>query len=196
MFGRFNTAMMEEEIVILTSIAITYLLIRVTIKVEQKSSQHSCKKKSELWVSAQNKIHEEAIMERRKELTINYMEFAKTEEEGFELIWKAQNVSGDYHAKECLDDDQYIYYKIYEDAHWKELYKKYLPNVMIFRGDNPNIIFHGGCLGCKSQRLHGIDRCKGCTYFRHSAGSEDLHIEGEDADTIDDWDEFIGGIKS
>lgn len=28
-----------------------------------------------------------------------------------------------------------------------------------------NLIFHGGCLGCKSQEQNGIGRCKGCKYF-------------------------------
>jgi hypothetical protein len=126
--------------------------------------------------------------------TRDYMKDAETEEEGFEMIWQAEHGSDSF-ATQCLDDDQYIYYKIYDDANWKELYRKYKPNAYVIRGDNPNIIFHGGCLGCKSQRLHGIDRCKGCTYFR-CRGGDDLHIKGEDADTIDDWDEFIGGIKS
>ena len=66
---------------------------------------------------------------------------------------------------------------------------------MGMRGNNPNIIFHGGCLGCISQRNHGIDRCKGCQYFRFNHSKPNLHIEGEEADTMsgDDFKRLIGG---
>lgn len=39
-----------------------------------------------------------------------------------------------------------------------------------------NIVFHGGCLGCASQRLHGLGRCKGCNYFSWGSGLPDLSI--------------------
>ena len=68
---------------------------------------------------------------------------------------------------------------------------------MLIRGSSPNIIFHGGCLGCISQRNHGIDRCKGCQYFRFNHGhiKPNLHIEGEEAAIInaDDFKRLLGG---
>jgi hypothetical protein len=29
----------------------------------------------------------------------------------------------------------------------------------------PRYIFHGGCLGCTQQELHGVDFCVGCQCF-------------------------------
>ena len=46
-----------------------------------------------------------------------------------------------------------------------------------------------------SQRYHGIDRCKGCQYFRFNHSEPNLHIEGEEADTMngDDFKRLLGG---
>lgn len=30
---------------------------------------------------------------------------------------------------------------------------------------NDQIVYHGGCLGCKSQNQFGLNRCVGCKYF-------------------------------
>jgi hypothetical protein len=35
-------------------------------------------------------------------------------------------------------------------------------------------IFHGGCLQCKSQEKHGINRCLGCQYFEADWSKPDL----------------------
>jgi hypothetical protein len=39
-----------------------------------------------------------------------------------------------------------------------------------------SVIFHGGCLSCKSQQLKGIDRCVGCQYFDANWNLPDLSI--------------------
>ena len=109
-------------------------------------------------------------------------EFIKSSE--FELIWVAENVKHDYAALRGLNDDEYLDYKIWEDMNIEMMYKKHLPNAHLYRGKNPNIIFHGGCLGCMSQRLHGFERCKGCQYFRCIRGKENLHIIGEESAKI------------
>ena len=38
----------------------------------------------------------------------------------------------------------------------------------------PNVSFHGGCLGCKSQELYGKKRCTGCQYFEANWNLPDL----------------------
>jgi hypothetical protein len=40
-----------------------------------------------------------------------------------------------------------------------------------------NIIFHGGCLVCKSQKINGVDRCRGCMYFRADWKKPNLRIK-------------------
>lgn len=110
-------------------------------------------------------------------------EFIKSAD--FELIWVAKNVNDDYNAPDCLNDDEYLDYKLWDDMNTEMLYKKHLPNTRLFIGKNPNIIFHGGCLGCMSQKLHGLERCKGCRYFRWKSVSQDLKIDGEEAAKMD-----------
>ena len=115
--------------------------------------------------------------------------------EEFERIWVEKNnhrCSGMYDPTGSLNNRQYIDYKVWEDTNYDEMYKKHFKNTKVFRGKNPNIIFHGGCLGCVSQRRHGIDRCMGCSYFRYS-NDTDLSIKGEYADSFDkkDFEEFL-----
>ena len=113
----------------------------------------------------------------------------------FEDVWVKINVHSNYMADCVLSDSEYIDYHIWEEQNWKRLFNKYLPDTTVYRGRNPNIIFHGGCLGCLSQRKHGIKRCTGCQYFRTNWELPDLSIEGEDSDTIsgDDLKKFLGG---
>jgi len=131
--------------------------------------------------------------------TVEHKTFTETGEfiksADFEMIWIAKNVRNDYNAPDCLNDDEYLDYKLWDDMNTEMLYKKHLPNTMLCRGKNPNIIFHGGCLGCMSQRLHGLERCKGCRFFRHSSGSQDLKIEGEEAAKMsaDELRRLLGG---
>ena len=106
-------------------------------------------------------------------------DFIKSAE--FEQIWIAKNVNGNYNAADMLNDDEYLDYKLWDDMNTEMLYKKHLPKTFLCRGKNPNIIFHGACLGCLSQRLNGLERCKGCMYFRFSHNKPNLHIEGEKA---------------
>lgn len=111
-------------------------------------------------------------------------EFIKAEE--FEAIWVYKWVKRNYNDHpNHLNDDEYLDYKIWEDLNDDIMRKKYIPNHYFVRGENPNIIFHGGCLGCLSQRLYGFDRCKGCKYFRgKNHDNPSLKIDGEEADTM------------
>lgn len=103
--------------------------------------------------------------------------------EKFEKLWIEDRVN--YEALHGLSDAEYICYKIWEDEHKADMYKKHYPNDRVLIGKNPNLIFHGGCLGCLSQRLHGVNRCLGCMYFRfHPSKNNNLFIEGETADVM------------
>lgn len=69
--------------------------------------------------------------------------------------------------KEILDsltDEKLLAFKVWDSA----------PNAPIF---------HGGCLRCSSQALHGVDRCKGCLYFRFDQSKPNLSI-GRSADIL------------
>lgn len=120
-------------------------------------------------------------------------EFIKADE--FEQIWIAKNRNNNYHATDILNDDEYLDYKLWDDMNTEAMYKKHCPNTLLCLGKNPNIIFHGGCLGCLSQRLHGLERCKGCMYFRFGRSKPNLHIEGEEAAkmTTEDLKRLLGG---
>lgn len=39
------------------------------------------------------------------------------------------------------------------------------------------VVFHGGCLGCKSQEKHGIRKCLGCQYMEADWNKSDLSIK-------------------
>lgn len=91
---------------------------------------------------------------------------------------------------QLLNDDEYLDYKIWEDMNHTQLYKKHIPYGILVKGENPNIIFHGGCLGCASQRIHGFERCKGCQFFRTNWDKPDLKIGGEWSATMDVNDLF------
>jgi Fe-S cluster biogenesis protein NfuA len=116
--------------------------------------------------------------------------------EEFEKMWVDKinhRFSGMCDSTGSLNDRQYIDYKVWEDTHYDAMYKKHFKNTKVFRGKNTNIIFHGGCLGCISQRQHGIDRCMGCSYFRYNNYQSDLSIKGEYADSFnqEDFKEFL-----
>lgn len=102
----------------------------------------------------------------------------------FESIWIAKNVNNEYSETDVLNDDDYLDYNLWEDMNVEAMFKKHLPKTRLFRGKNPNIVFHGRCLGCMSQRLHGFERCKGCQYFRGNWNNPNLHIEGEESAKI------------
>ena len=117
-----------------------------------------------------------------------------TKEEEFERAWIRDHIFDDYSLYDSFNDDDYLDYKIWEDNNNKKMYSKYQPKVRVYIGKNANIIFHGGCLGCLSQRIHGIDRCKGCKYFRADWNKPNLFIEGEKAATMSqkDFDDLMG----
>lgn len=106
----------------------------------------------------------------------------------FEDIWVADHVYRDYDATRKLNNNDYIDYHLWEDQNCEAMYKKYLPKTKVYRGVNPNIIFHGGCLGCLSQRKNGINRCKGCMFFRAAWDKPSLYIKGEKAATFNTKD--------
>lgn len=116
-------------------------------------------------------------------------------EEEYEKIWIAQNINHSNGTTSSLKDDDYIGYHIWQDQNISKLYEKHLPDTIALIGKTPNILFHGGCLGCVSQRNHGIDRCKGCRYFRFSSRNPNLYIKGEHTDSIggDDLRRKLGG---
>lgn len=119
------------------------------------------------------------------------MIFTKEESLRFEVIWLEKNKNVKDVVRD-LGNDDYINYHIWQDINCEEMYKKHLPHVTLVRGKNPNIIFHGGCLGCKSQRIHGIDRCRGCMYFKFDFRNKpNLFIPGEDSATIDDFKNLL-----
>lgn len=100
-------------------------------------------------------------------------------EKEFEKIWIAENVNHQCGISSQLSDDDCIDYYIWQEINGSTMYKKHLPTTKVISGENPNIIFHGGCLGCLSQRKHGISRCKGCRYFPTKKWSyPNLFIEG------------------
>lgn len=121
--------------------------------------------------------------------------FSDHQEVAFEQVFIAEEVKGHYGASKSLSDDDRINYMIWLDANHDAMYAKHLPEVRVFRGNNPNIIFHGGCLGCLSQRSHGIDRCKGCMYFKFKSDKPNLRIQGEDATKMsgEDLVKFLKG---
>ena len=117
----------------------------------------------------------------------------------FEDIWVAENpqfpsYSPRNQPSKNLTDKQYIDYKLWSSQNWKMLYKKHYPFVHVVMGENPNIIFSAMCLGCKSQDLHGIERCIGCSFFRQNTPDKShLRISGGEAATMtqDEFDRII-----
>lgn len=91
--------------------------------------------------------------------------FTKDQHNKFEQIWIAENKDTNYRIAKKLPDAEYIDYHIWEDINSAEMYKKYFPKAHVMRGNNPNIIFHGGCLGCLSQRAHILDLQKHLIYL-------------------------------
>lgn len=116
-------------------------------------------------------------------------------EKFFESVFISDRVDRDYTVRKTLSDEDYIGYHIWLYINIHEMYRKHKPNARLRVGVNPNIIFHGGCLGCLSQRKHGINRCTGCQYFRADWSKNNLHIEGEEASTMSN-DELIRHLKN
>jgi hypothetical protein len=102
--------------------------------------------------------------------------FPSIDMNNFEAIWVAENCKRDYGVAKRLSDNEYIKYHIWERDNWKAMHAKHLPDHKVMRGVNPNIIFHGGCLSCVSQEKHGVDRCKGCLYFKFEHHKPKLKI--------------------
>jgi|WetSurMetagenome_2_1015567.scaffolds.fasta_scaffold194749_2 hypothetical protein len=96
-------------------------------------------------------------------------------EPDFEQIWLGENKYKDYLCSKRLSDDDYIRYHQWENEHSKEMYEKHLPNHIVFSGrTGDKLVFHGGCLRCNSQEVYGINRCKGCSYFKFNHSLPDL----------------------
>ena len=77
-----------------------------------------------------------------------------TQEEKFEQIRKA-DIEKRLDMERELNDDEYIAYHL-----WKN--------------EGEKVIFHGGCHGCSSHSIFGIERCRGCQYFRADWGKPNL----------------------
>lgn len=97
----------------------------------------------------------------------------------FEKIWVSENVSNEYGASKVLSDIEYIEYYIWGLENAQEMYDKYCPKSKVISSDYTNIIFHGGCVGCKSQMLFGINRCRGCKFFKSDWSKPNLEIKGK-----------------
>lgn len=97
--------------------------------------------------------------------------------EGFEEIWIEENVNRNYLIRRNLKDDDYIRYHIWENQNNVEMVKKHLPDSILIKGRTSYIVFHGGCLGCTSQRIHGISKCKGCKYFKGNSSLPNLYVD-------------------
>lgn len=95
----------------------------------------------------------------------------------FEQVWLGEHVMRDYGSTDSLNDNDYIAYHIWDKEHSQEMYNKHIPEATVIRGNPSNVVFHGGCLGCVSQERYGINRCKGCQYFRANWGLPDLSIK-------------------
>lgn len=100
----------------------------------------------------------------------------KALDEAFEKIWVEEYVNMKNDADKELGDDEYIEYKKWSQKNCKRNYEKHIPGTFLIQGNPPNTIFHGGCLGCISQRNYGIERCKGCRYFRWNMDKPYLRI--------------------
>lgn len=99
--------------------------------------------------------------------------------EYFEYIWVQDNVFSDRIAEGRLDDDKYLAYKYWIVDNDALMFEKYLPETTVIKGKTSYLVFHGHCLGCASQKLFGIERCKGCFYFRWDMKKPDLSIDYE-----------------
>ena len=85
--------------------------------------------------------------------------------ESIKLVWESwvSNPIGPS-PLDRLSSSEYIDYHIWETQTNSQ------PSML------DHVIFHGGCLRCESQQIHGIDRCTGCRYFRANWTKEDLRI--------------------
>ena len=91
-------------------------------------------------------------------------------------------------AHGALSQDDYITYKKWTYHNADYLNKKFRSNVMIIgpkidakeEDEHIDLIFHGGCLDCKSQEVKGIERCKGCSYFQSNSKLPNLRIRSEE----------------
>lgn len=119
------------------------------------------------------------------EKILNCLKLNKEEvkKEIFEQIWLAQRANDEYNLAVNLNDDDYINYQIWEKANNERLYEKHKKLISETR-IGADIVFHGRCVDCISQKIHGIERCKGCQYFKFIDGKPDLHIKCKKIKTI------------
>lgn len=91
-------------------------------------------------------------------------------EETYEELWLDDNLSN--HSpkyRSSVSDDLYIGYVRWENDNAERMNKKHRPNTTVIRGTHPNLIFHGGCIGCVTQLKQSVDQCKRCFYFRNDS---------------------------
>ena len=100
----------------------------------------------------------------------------------FMYVWIKENVERDYERrpKSILNDNEYILYSCWRQVNDEWLYRHYTMRVVSgSMGRSDKLIFHGGCIGCISQEINNIDRCKGCQYFRANWNKKDLCLREE-----------------
>ncbi len=89
-------------------------------------------------------------------------------------IWKAQVIELRFDADKFLNDDEFILYNMWMKEHRRTLFEQYMPKVKYVEEINYDIHFNIHCVPCKSKKIHGVNFCKGCRFFRSNADLPDL----------------------
>jgi hypothetical protein len=99
-----------------------------------------------------------------KELKSHTLKITWEDELSFKKIAEYED-NGNYNPRRTLSDDEYLKYITYRKG----------------RKPSGKLVFHGGCLGCDSQEVYGINRCDDCLYFRFNQRKEDLSVTATEA---------------
>ncbi len=100
----------------------------------------------------------------------NGTQMYEANEETFEELWMDDNMSNcSPKSRRSVSDDLYIEYVKWELNNYERMNKKHRPNTTVIRGTHPNLIFHGGCIGCATQLKQSVEVCKRCSYFRNDS---------------------------
>lgn len=85
------------------------------------------------------------------------------------ILKNSENIGDAYDLVSSFSDNEYIEFCEYEKQEKEAMYGR--------GSSGGHIVFHGGCLRCKSQYIHGVDRCRGCCYFRAEWNKSDLSLK-------------------
>lgn len=97
----------------------------------------------------------------------------------FRVIWCDSNFDENFELESELTDDNYILFKRWSYDNWGKMCLRYFNDESYLKNDgmSDRICFQLRCKWCDSQRLYGIERCKGCVSFRGDyEDMDDLHI--------------------